>query len=126
MARRIAVIDDDEAIRDLLAELLTDEGYEPLVFADGTAALPALSGHPPDALILDLRLPSPRDGWALLALLRADPVLRTVPVLICSGDQSAIWEQGACLDRPDCAVLAKPFDLDDLLALLQQLIDGPA
>jgi len=69
MTRRIAVIDDDEAIRDLLAELLTDEGYEPLVFADGPAALPALSGHPPDALILDLRLPSPRDGWALLALL---------------------------------------------------------
>ncbi len=62
MARRSAVIDDDEAIQDLLAELLTDEGYEPLVFVDGTAALPALSGHPPDALILDLRLPSPGDG----------------------------------------------------------------
>jgi len=47
-------------------------------------------------------------------------------VLICSGDQGAIREQGALLDRPDCAVLAQPFDLDDLLALLQQLIDGPA
>ncbi len=46
MARRIAVIDDDGAIRDLLAEVLADEGYEPLVFADSEATLPALGDHP--------------------------------------------------------------------------------
>ncbi len=62
MARRIAVIDDDGAIRDLLAEVLADEGYEPLVFADRAAALAALAGQPPDALIMDLWLPPPLDG----------------------------------------------------------------
>ncbi len=125
MARRVAVIDDDGAIRDLLAEVLADEGYEPLVFADSAAALPALGDHPPDALILDLRLPPPHGGWALLMQLRTDPVLRTVPVLVCSGDLRAIREQGAILDRPGCAVLAKPFDLDALLALLVHLGVAP-
>ncbi len=123
MARRIAVIDDDGAIRDLLAEVLTDEGYEPLLFADSKAALLALGDHPPDALIMDLRLPPPLDGWALLALLWADPTLCTLPVLVCTGDERAVRDQAqaAVLDRPGCAVLAKPFDLDDLLATLVHL-----
>ncbi len=125
MARRIAVIDDDGAIRDLLAEVLTDEGYEPLVFADSAAALPALGPHLPDALIMDLRLPPPLDGWALLAHLRADPALRALPVLVCTGDQRAVREQAAVLERPGCAVLAKPFDLDDLLATLVRLGVAP-
>jgi len=72
MARRIAVIDDDGAIRDLLAEVLADEGYEPLLFADSEAAL--------------------LDGWALLALLWADPALCTLPVLVCTGDERAVRE----------------------------------
>jgi len=125
MARRIVVIDDDEAIRDLLAELLADEGYEPLVFADGAAALRALADQPPDALILDLRLPPPLDGWAFLAHLRVDPALRTLPVLVCTGDKRAVRDQTTVLDRPGCAVLAKPFDLDDLLALLVHLGVAP-
>ena len=125
MTRRIAVIDDDGAIRDLLAAVLTDEGYEPLVFADGASALPALGAHPPDALILDLQLPPPLDGWSLLARLRADPMLRTLPVLICTGDERAVRAQTALLDRPGHAVLAKPFDLDDLLAMLVRLGAAP-
>ncbi len=125
MARRIAVIDDDEAIRDLLAEVLAGEGYEPLVFADGAAARPALGDRPPAALIMDLRLPPPLDGWALLAHLRADPALRALPVLVCTGDERAVREQATVLDRPGCAVLAKPFDLDDLLAMLVRLGAAP-
>ncbi len=125
MARRIAVIDDDGAIRDLLAEALADEGYEPLVFADGAAALPALGGDPPDALILDLRLPPPLDGWALLARLQADPLLRALPVLVCTGDERAVRDQAAVLDRPNCMALIKPFDLDDLFTLLVRLGVAP-
>jgi len=125
MTRRIAVIDDDGAIRDLLAEVLAGEGYEPLLFADSEAALPALGGHPPDALIMDLQLPPPLDGWTLLARLRADPALRALPVLVCTGDERAVREQAAVLERPGCAVLAKPFDLDDLLAALIHLGAAP-
>jgi len=125
MARRIAVIDDDGAIRDLLAEVLADEGYEPLLFADGAAALPALGNHPPDALILDLRLPPPLDGRALLALLRADPALRALPVLVCTGDEQAVRDQTTVFDRPGCATLTKPFALDDLLATLVRLGVAP-
>ena len=125
MARRIAVIDDDEAMRDLLAEVLADEGYEPLVFTDSEATLLALGVQPPDALIMDLRLPPPLDGWALLALLRADPALHDLPVLVCTGDERAVQDQAAVLERPGCAVLAKPFDLDDLLATLVRLGVAP-
>ncbi len=74
---------------------------------------------------MDLRLPPPLDGWALLERLREDPALRMLPVLVCTGDDRAVREQVALLNRPGCAVLAKPFDLDDLLAMLVRLGVAP-
>jgi len=76
-------------------------------------------------LILDLRLPLPLDGWALLGRLRTDPALRTLPVLVCTGDERAVRDQAAVLQHPGCAVLAKPFDLADLLATLVRLGVAP-
>jgi DNA-binding response OmpR family regulator len=120
----IAVIDDDAACRELLHDLLSEEGYAVNLFADSRTAARCLRDLAPAAVILDVRLEHPTAGWEILADLRHDPVLRATPVLVCSADLSALQEHASDLERQGCAILAKPFDVDDLLVLLQHLARG--
>jgi len=115
----VAVVDDDRTIREFLRDVLREEGYVPHLFdgADGTyKGLRALS---PAALILDIRLGKPDAGWALLESVSTDPALERTALIICSGDV-----KGLDAHRPSrpYAVLPKPFDLDELALLLQELI----
>src|SRR5919201_6472546 len=124
MSPCIAVIDDDGACSELLHDLLSEEGYAVHLFPDGATAARCLRDLAPAAIILDVRLESPTAGWAVLADLRHDPVLHATPVLVCSADRSALQERAGALERQGCALLAKPFDVDALLVLLQRLAGG--
>jgi DNA-binding response OmpR family regulator len=124
MCTCIAVIDDDPACRELLHDLLSEEGYAVHLFPDSVTAARGLRALTPAAVILDLRLESPTAGWEVLAGLRHDPVLHATPVLVCSADRIALHERARELGRQGCMVLAKPFDLDELLVLLQHLARG--
>ena len=124
MSTSIAVIDDDPACRELLHDLLSEEGYAVHLFSDSATAARCLRDLAPAAIILDLRLETPTVGWEVLADLRHDPVLHATPVLVCSADQSALQERAGDLERQGCTMLAKPFDVDELLVLLQQLARG--
>ena len=113
--RRILVVDDDQAIRDVLLDLLTDEGYEAQTAAGGAAALALLSLWRPDLILLDLRL-ADMDGWAFRdqqQLMFAD-----IPVLILTADHRACDQR----DQLAAPVLLKPFRLEDLLGAIEQLI----
>jgi CheY-like chemotaxis protein len=77
----------------------------------------------PAAIILDVRLENPTAGWEVVAHLRHDSVLHATPVLVGSADLSALQER-ADLERQGCTILAKPFDVEELLVLLQQLARG--
>jgi len=127
MSPRIAVIDDEPIILDLLYELLSEEGYTPHVFADGNRAWPHLRARAPHAIILDLRVgPRGGDGQDVLARLRHDPVLHATPVILCSADLPARPAHGNAVLAPGCALLPKPFDLNDLLTVLRALTGGPS
>lgn len=118
----IAVVDDDVAIRNLMHDVLTEEGYRPYLFdgAEGTHQdIRALS---PVVIILDIHLGKPDAGWALLNDLSTDPVLEHAALIICSGDHTGLEKQGIARQGRPFAVLPKPFDLDELTALLQRLI----
>ena len=68
----VLVIDDDEAIRSALAEILKLSGYEVAVAADGQEGIELLAvGLAPQAIVLDLMMPR-MDGWTFLVELRAD------------------------------------------------------
>src|SRR4051794_34975510 len=86
--RRILLVDDDPEIRDSLASLLTDEGYQVATSRDGPQALAQLRTPPADLIILDLRMPV-MDGWQFRTLQRADPMLSEIPVIAVSADGSA-------------------------------------
>jgi CheY-like chemotaxis protein len=113
---RILIVDDDSEIRDVLAEVLLDEGYSVGQAGDGAEALDALAATPADAILLDLNMPI-MNGYQVMAARDADPRLANVPVVIMS----------ASAPRPEAtvglcvSVLAKPLDLDTLLARLKTL-----
>jgi DNA-binding response OmpR family regulator len=81
MATRVLIAEDEPNIIESLSFMLRRAGYDVASVLDGDAALAQLQTHPPDLLILDLMLPR-RNGFELLKIAKADPVLKTMPVLI--------------------------------------------
>lgn len=111
------VVDDDERIRDLLAEILKANGYEVSCAADGTSALALTKDQQPDLVILDLVLPG-MTGMAVCSALRA---WFTGAILIVSGrgDESAIVE---ALDNGADDFVVKPFRANEILARMRALL----
>ncbi len=114
---RILVVDDNDALRENLAELLESEGYEVAVAEDGGRALARLAGEwLPHVIVLDLLMPG-MDGRDLVARIRRDPRLAGVRVILTSGLPSSSLRSSDAVD----AYLAKPFGVKDLLATLASL-----
>jgi CheY-like chemotaxis protein/predicted transcriptional regulator len=113
----VLVIDDDSDMRDELAELLRDEGYQVVTAANGREALRALRRDVrPGLILLDLGMPV-MDGRAFSAELRNDPALRDTPVVLLSGQGDA-RETAARLDARAC--LVKPVPYPTLLGTVER------
>lgn len=110
----ILVVDDDEAIRQVIAEVLREEGYDVVCAENGAQALVEL-GKPdrPDLVLLDLMMPV-MSGWEVLEHLEARDKLAEVPIVVVS----AMTAPGVCEH------LAKPIDLDDLLSTVGRLTEA--
>ena len=115
-ARRILVVEDDDDIRQLLTELLAAEGYETRGAADGPQGLDLAESWGPDVVLLDLVLPT-MDGRVFLGELR-ERATRIRPAVVVLSAKTLGPEEKAQL--PDTAVVAKPFDVDALLAAVNQ------
>ena len=114
----IAVVDDDPDFQALLVEVLDDEGYAVALHDGADTGLLALRRAAPDAIVLDIRVERPTSGWELLRRLRAEPDFRTTPIIVCSADQRFLAQHLHELHDQGCAVLPKPFDLDQFLRLI--------
>jgi two-component system, chemotaxis family, chemotaxis protein CheY len=113
---RILVVDDNDALRENLAEALHLEGYPVVAASDGPSALSRLAEDPPPSVVLlDLMLPG-MSGGDVLARIRADPRLRHVKVVLTTGASVR-----AARAAPADAVLMKPFGVADLLAALRKV-----
>jgi DNA-binding response OmpR family regulator len=108
MRARVLVVDDDHDIRESLASVLSDEGYDVAEAGNGLEALAEMDRERPDVVLLDLMMPV-MDGWKTLQILRRTPRHATVPVVILS----AATAPGAS------DYIQKPISLDKLLALLE-------
>jgi DNA-binding response OmpR family regulator len=111
----VLVVEDDRALRGLVAEVLADEGYDVLQAEHGRQGLRLAQEHEPSLILADQMLPG-LSGLELLERLRACPSTRRIPVVLVSG-LVAEWDD----PRPD-GVLTKPFDLDVLLAHVERLL----
>jgi CheY-like chemotaxis protein len=114
----ILIIDDEPTIIDVVAEVLTDEGYETLTARGGQAALALLAQQRPDLMLLDLFMPE-MSGLDLLARLEADESLATIPVVMMTA--GALGNVDLSRGRPT-QVIRKPFDMDDLIATVRTMV----
>jgi two-component system, chemotaxis family, chemotaxis protein CheY len=119
--RLVLVVDDDPDILQTLALCLSTEGYRVLMAANGQEALDVLSRERPDCILLDLMMPV-MDGWQFVSEVETRG-WRRMPLLILSADR-AVQQHSIKLHAE--AYLAKPFDLDELLGKVSQLIGGPS
>jgi len=113
---RIAIVDDDRAIRWVLERALAQPDLEVQSFERADAALESIERHPPDVLLTDIRMPG-LDGLDLMAKVRAmHPDLPVIVMTAHSDLDSAVASyQGGAFEY-----LPKPFDVDDALALVRR------
>lgn len=122
----ILVIDDDPPFLRFINTVLATEGYRSLLCLTAVGAGKLAHRYRPDAIILDLRLPEIDDGRGVLRDLRRDPRTQSIPVIITSADTQGLQQYAAELSQESTALLAKPFDLEQLLALLQVMVHTAA
>jgi CheY-like chemotaxis protein len=116
--RLVLVVEDDEDTRDALGEVLADEGYSVSEASDGATALRRLRSQRPDLILLDLGLPEIR-GEELLRTKAADPALSSIPVIVLSGASRPRALPGVS------AIVPKPFDIDEIVALVRKFAGAP-
>ena len=113
----ILVIEDDEAISDLLRRGLTYEGYKVTVAYDGNNGLLSARDSPPDLVVLDLMLPG-LDGLEVCRRLRAAD---DVPILVLTA-RGTVSDRISGLDSGADDYMVKPFSIDELLARVRALL----
>jgi two-component system response regulator MtrA len=112
------VVDDDDDIADSIGDVLRRGGYEVAQVGDGAAAMLAVERVRPSLVLLDWRLPNEPAGSALVRRLRHK--WNNVPIVVLSADPQSLQEARAA--RVD-DYLPKPFDVADLLALVDEHCD---
>jgi CheY-like chemotaxis protein len=119
----VLVVEDDASARRALARLLERDGFRVATAGHGGEALAYLHSHPPpEAIVLDLRMPVV-DGRRFRELLEVEPGLAGIPVVVCSGESDA----GAQADRMGAAgYFRKPVDPGELLGLVRRLCAAAA
>jgi two-component system response regulator MprA len=114
---RILVVEDDAAIGSLLQDAMADEGYEVRHAPDGLQGLVVLESWRPNAIVLDLMMPV-MDGETFRHEQRRRGLADDVPLLILSASRRALE---VAADLGAAAVVRKPFDLDELVNLVNRL-----
>lgn len=111
----ILLVDDDDDIRECVGLALEDEGYRVQEAAGGEDALVHLRNRRPDLLLLDYRMPG-MNGPELLAAARAESLIDFPVVLLSAGQDPEQRKGPSAVDDS----IAKPFELDDLLATVRK------
>ncbi len=121
----ILVVDDDEGLRSILRDILIEEGYSVRDAPDGLVGLSVLRAQPEwfGLVLLDLMMPR-TTGWEFRNEQRQDPAIADIPVVVLSA-RGNVDRDGLPVDVPPDAFLPKPFNLVNLLAMVERFV-GPA
>lgn len=113
---KVLVVDDDSLVRDLLCEILTEEGYSVDSASNGIEALEKLEAGRFDLVISDVEMPE-MDGIDLAREMRS---ISSVPLILMSGNIYTKEESIALADY----FLLKPFEFNDLLSAVKKALGG--
>ena len=113
---KVLVIDDDASARDMMRRALGRHGYHVEVAVGGEEGIAAARKHRPDVITLDVLMPQ-KDGYSVLAELKADSSLRAIPVVLVT--LTTDRRMGFALGASD--YITKPVDFDRLSEMLERL-----
>lgn len=119
ISRCVVVVDDENDILHILAEVLLSDGYEPVIFWDAARAYEYIVLQRPALVITDLLMPG-MNGQDLVTRVR-EQCGSEPPIIV----MSASVNLSAVTGLPVQAFLSKPFDLDEVLELVEKLLNGP-
>ena len=111
----VLIVEDDPDIRQALAELLEEAGYECILAEHGLDALGTLAQVTPSLLLVDLLMPV-MNGVELIDHVRRDARLRNLPIIVMTAAGDEIF--GVELESLNVRVLRKPIDIGDLSKML--------
>jgi CheY-like chemotaxis protein len=119
----ILIVEDNEMNRDMLSRRLERKGYQVLIAVDGAMGIDVARASAPDLILMDMSLPVV-DGWEATRRIKADPLLRHIPVIALTAhamanDRDKALEAG-CDDYD-----TKPIELPRLLAKIEALLPPP-
>jgi CheY-like chemotaxis protein len=118
---RIAVVDDDPTLLELMTDIVRERGWEMLPVKDD-ATITAVAGQEALVAVLVEIHPAVRDArWELLHRLKADPATSSIPLILWSSDTRMFQDHQEWLDAHQVLMLARPFELTDLYAHLDLL-----
>ncbi len=118
---KVMIVEDDVQASTFLAEILTTEGYVPIVVNESSRAMGMANATLPDAFLLDLMMPEP-DGFPLCRMLRSNPNFALSPIIIVTAlddTDSRIVAFGAGAND----YIVKPFHINELTSKLEDLIE---
>lgn len=124
---RISVVDDYEAFLETMHSILEDIGDHEVATLDGDqTTIEEIEASRPEVLIVDLRMAGHQmKGWELLRQMRAHPILRDVPTIVCSADIETLQARAAEFERIDGLWrLAKPFSVAEMLGMVGEALQS--
>lgn len=125
----IGLLEDDVAIQEMLLLVLQDEGYGVTTYQDAEECIEALTKAvqdlsmplPVDLMIVDWRLNGPISGTEVIQQLRNHPRFSSLPIILTT---AATFRDTDILQDLQVSLLEKPFSVDDMTALIRQLIQS--
>jgi DNA-binding response OmpR family regulator len=119
MSQRILLAEDEEHIQKMVINRLKSKGYKTMAVNDGEEAMKKMPSFRPDLLILDLTMPK-KNGYQVCKEVRADSSYDHIPIIILSAwVRDKVGENDGLAD----VYIAKPFDAEELLAEVHQLLN---
>lgn len=116
----ILVVEDDDAIRESIVELMAEEGYRVVAVRNGALGIDYLKAATslPDLILLDLMMPV-MDGFQFCAVKNKTPVWAAIPTIVMSADGHVSQKQShtGAIDY-----IKKPLDIDDLIARVDHVL----
>ena len=120
--KKILVVDDEPDIVELIQIRLVRKGYEVICAYNGTEALQLTKKHKPHCIILDMMLPDIQ-GSSVCAQLKSDEKYHMIPIILLTARTRDYDKDIGRAVKAD-AYMTKPFNQDELLSKVQELITG--
>ena len=123
MPARILIVNDTQEILELFRMILEGEGYEVILSGFPIQQIQDVEEINPDLIILDFVFGDQKVGWQMLQMLKMQRSTETIPVIVCTAALDMVREQEGYLVSQSVHVIYKPFDIDNLITSVKQLLE---